>query len=600
MIRSEVLVWGGGTGGVAAALQAARSGSHTILFTPGLWLGGMVSAAGVCAPDGHELSCWQTGLWGAFLRELQRCEPSGLDHNWASCFGYRPQLAEQIFQRWVKAEPLLQWYDNCELVNLVCLDGQIQRLNIRRRSSTQQFEVNSYEANVFIDGSDLGDLLAHTQIPYRWGWEPQERWNEPSAPPQHRLKNDLFFEQQPIQSPTWVVMGQLNTALGPPQDAVPPLGLFNNSLTRFGLKRTITYGRLPGGLVMLNWPLDGNDWHHGLQRAISSNLTDREALASEMRDHSRAFLRALQTCSDGWLSPGTAFPSRTSSLAFMPYWRESRRLIGRTTVTEGDILPITRNARRGPLPLNDYGRCTSIAFGTYANDHHYPGEDWFPATKSCLWGGRWTGTPFCIPYDALVSEAVTNLLMADKGVSVSHVANGATRLQPLIINIGQAAGMAAALSVRFAYQPLDLPVDLLQFHLLRDRVAPAAVLPLWQWPSWHPHWREAQEHALNDPDRIDEMGLLNRSCSDELTLPTLNSAPSDSKEEVMNGTLRTTQDGHYELTTKQACWTVITLEPAVHYWLTNRDWTNQIVRVRVVRNPWGPWLRLIGVLDQLS
>ncbi|MFZ9464472.1 MAG: FAD-dependent oxidoreductase, partial [Vulcanococcus sp.] len=44
----DVLVWGGGSGGVAAALQAARSGATTLLLTPGSWLGGMVSTAGVC------------------------------------------------------------------------------------------------------------------------------------------------------------------------------------------------------------------------------------------------------------------------------------------------------------------------------------------------------------------------------------------------------------------------------------------------------------------------------------------------------------------------------------------------------------------------
>ena len=37
--------------GIAAALQAARAGARTLLLTPGSWLGGMVSAAGVCAPD---------------------------------------------------------------------------------------------------------------------------------------------------------------------------------------------------------------------------------------------------------------------------------------------------------------------------------------------------------------------------------------------------------------------------------------------------------------------------------------------------------------------------------------------------------------------
>jgi len=105
----EVLVWGGGTGGIAAALQAARSGATTLLLTPGSWVGGMVSAAGVCAPDGNELSPWQTGLWGALLRELARSEPLGLDQNWVSCFGYRPATAEAILRRWLGAEARLQW-----------------------------------------------------------------------------------------------------------------------------------------------------------------------------------------------------------------------------------------------------------------------------------------------------------------------------------------------------------------------------------------------------------------------------------------------------------------------------------------------------------
>lgn len=50
LIQVPVLVWGGGTGGVAAALQAARSGARSLLLTPGGWLGGMVSGAGGVLP----------------------------------------------------------------------------------------------------------------------------------------------------------------------------------------------------------------------------------------------------------------------------------------------------------------------------------------------------------------------------------------------------------------------------------------------------------------------------------------------------------------------------------------------------------------------
>jgi hypothetical protein len=86
----------------------------------------------------------------------------------------------------------------------------IQRLDIQQGAPTQQQSKLSVEAAIFIDGSDLGDLLALTEVPYRWGWEAKEQWDEPSAPSQSRLNDEAFFNQQPVQSPTWVVMGQLS------------------------------------------------------------------------------------------------------------------------------------------------------------------------------------------------------------------------------------------------------------------------------------------------------------------------------------------------------------------------------------------------------
>ncbi|MEO1211855.1 MAG: FAD-dependent oxidoreductase, partial [Cyanobacteria bacterium J06638_20] len=85
-LHTEVLVVGGGTGGTAAAIQAARRGAKTILVSEFSWLGGMLTAAGVSAPDGNELLPLQTGLWGAFLRELEQRQPGGLDHAWVSFF----------------------------------------------------------------------------------------------------------------------------------------------------------------------------------------------------------------------------------------------------------------------------------------------------------------------------------------------------------------------------------------------------------------------------------------------------------------------------------------------------------------------------------
>ena len=592
MTQRDVVVWGGGCGGVAAALQSARSGADTTLLTPGPWLGGMVSSAGVCAPDGHELSCWQTGLWGAFLRQLELEEPTGLDHNWVSCFGYRPQTAERILQRWVAAEPKLEWRPDSMLEQVECRQGHIHSLQIRSTDA-----VESYTANVFIDGSDLGDLLSHTSAPFRWGWEAKETWDEPSAPEQSRLESEAFFQNQPIQSPTWVVMGQLQGELAPQRaDAIPRIP-FDRSIANFGLEKTVTYGRLPGGLVMLNWPLGGNDWHHGLDRALSVDGQARAELARDMQGHSKDFLAALSECSGGWIAPGNAFPGEDPSLALMPYWRESRRLIGRTTVTERDLLPISTDALRGPLPIDAQGRCTSIAVGTYANDHHYPGEDWPLAPKSVRWGGRWSGTPFCIPFDALISDSLTNLVMAEKGFSVSHMANGATRLQPLILNLGQVAGLAAAMAVRQGCAVGDLAVDAIQSALIHEPQAPAAVLPIWDWPHWHPHWAEAQTRGLAMPDQLNARGHLAGASSSNLKQPGLNQAPNQRHEIVLSGVVRGNAEEGYQLQTAEEIWPLITLEPAVHHWLAASDHSGQRLNFRGIKNPWGPWIRITGVHD---
>ncbi|MDA0963907.1 MAG: FAD-dependent oxidoreductase, partial [Cyanobacteria bacterium] len=151
---APVVVWGGGTGGVAAAIQAARAGAPTVLLTPGSWLGGMVSAAGVCCPDGNELSPWQTGLWGAFLRGMAEREPEGLDQNWVSCFGFRPIQAEALLQQWVQELPNLTWLTGCRCLAVNRSERLVRSIEIEREGQRQQLA-----CSVLIDGSDRGDLL---------------------------------------------------------------------------------------------------------------------------------------------------------------------------------------------------------------------------------------------------------------------------------------------------------------------------------------------------------------------------------------------------------------------------------------------------------
>ncbi|WP_254565160.1 FAD-dependent oxidoreductase [Oscillatoria sp. HE19RPO] len=511
-LQADVLVVGGSTGGTAAAIQSARRGAKTLLVSEFPWLGGMLTTAGVSAPDGNELAAFQTGLWGEFLQSLQCREGAGLDQGWVSFFTFDPRTAAQIFADWVKELPNLHWISGQVPVE-VLRDG-----NAIAGVCFQDFIV---KAQITLDGTELGDLLALAEIPYRWGWEFQGEWQEPSAP----VASNLLTERYPVQAPTWVVVMQdYGEGARAPEIPAPPIedcSRFLGAWDNYGPESFLNYGRLPGNRFMINWPIQGNDYGEGVGRLVETDAS-RLGFLQEARSHSQSFARFIQSelgpryglAEDIFPSSikgveGNSNFSKTSVLgggayALHPYYRESRRLVGVKTVTETDILPAL-GGRVAKLSVDESGVCDAIALGNYANDHHYPDLEHLDpafklAPKSIPWGGRWTGTPFTIPYGCLVPGETDGLLVCEKNISVSHIANGATRLQPVVMGIGQAAGMAAALCVEQHCQPRDLPVRMLQEALLQDAIAPAALVPLFNRTPEHGDWLDCQIFYLENPE----------------------------------------------------------------------------------------------------
>ena len=523
IISAEVLVVGGGAGGTAAAIQAARRGANVVLVSELAWLGGMLTAAGVSAPDGSELAAFQTGIWDEFLKELRRRHPAGLGNGWVSFFTYSPAVGAQIFADWVGALPNLRW-----------IAGQTAQAVLRQgdRAIGVQFESVTVCATITIDGTELGDLLPLAAVPFCWGWEPQAKWDEPSAPVSLSDPSDPLYEitqTYPVQSPTWVVVMEDYSSAAPtiplPLQATPD-SEFEAAWSNYGDEQTpageqfLNYGRLPDGQFMINWPHCGNDYGVGLHRLVESAAA-RAEYGREAQWHSQSFARYIQRrLGDQYGLAMNVFPfSRHSpggGFAMMPYYRESRRARGVATVSEQDILPVT-DGQVAALPVNEAGEMSAIAFGNYPNDHHYPGFEMPLAPKAICWGGRWTGTPFTIPYEALVPESIDGLLMCEKNISVSHIANGATRLQPVVLGIGQAAGMAAALCVEQGKWPRELSVRSLQTALIGDAIAPAAVVPLFNVPPEHPQWAAAQQFYLANPEQYPQSGyyLLKPTVKDD-------------------------------------------------------------------------------------
>lgn len=494
ILTTDVLVVGGGTGGTAAAIQAARQGVNTILVSEFPWLGGMLTSAGVAAPDGNELAAFQTGLWGAFLKELRQRQPGGLDNSWVSMFSYDPRIGAKIFADWVEELPNLTWIagqiplevlqQNC------CITGVI-------------FADFTIKAKVTLDATELGDLLAMANVPHRWGWELQSEFEEPSAP----VTPNELTHRYPVQSPTWVViLKDFGITVQSPEIPAPPnyeAQKFAGAWEAYGAQQFLNYGRLPGGLFMINWPLRGNDYGEGVDRLIGESAAKQQFL-QEARWYSQGFARFIQSqLGRRYGLANDIFPASAvggGAYALHPYYRESRRLQGVVTVREQDILPMS-GGDVASLPVDESGRVSAIAIGNYPNDHHYPGIDFPLKPKSRRWGGRWTGTPFTIPYGCLVPKSTDGLLVCEKNISVSHITNGATRLQPVVLNIGQAAGMAAALCVLSEIQPRDLSVRRIQEALLQDVCAPAAILPLFNLLPNDPDWLSWQLYYLDNPEK---------------------------------------------------------------------------------------------------
>ncbi|MBW4695701.1 MAG: FAD-dependent oxidoreductase [Lyngbya sp. HA4199-MV5] len=603
-LRADVLVVGGGTGGTAAAIQAARRGAKTILVSEFSWLGGMLTSAGVSAPDGNELLALQTGLWGAFLRELRQRQPEGLDHGWVSFFTYDPRVGAQIFADWVAALPNLQWIIG-QTPEAVLWEGD-HMIGVR----FQEFTIH---AKVTIDGTELGDVLALGDVPYRWGWELQAEFDEPSAP----VSTNQLTQRYPVQAPTWVVVmqdyGEGETAPEIPTPLIDDPDRFLGAWDNYGGDRFLNYGRLPGNRFMINWPIHGNDYGEEIERLLSAEK--RGEFLQEARWHTQSFARFIQQqlgrrygLAEGVFPGGDRGQGIENgeigggAYALHPYYRESRRLRGLTTVREQDILPVSHGCV-APLPIVVSGQgctqaenvCDAIALGNYANDHHYPSGDITLKPKSMRWGGRWTGTPFIIPYRSLVPRDTDGFLACEKNISVSHMANGATRLQPLVLGIGQAAGMAAALCVEQGCQPRALNVRSLQEALLSDAIAPAAVIPLLNLCPHDPDWLYWQRYYLDRPEAYPANGNCpTRQSTNNESYTRFDAGSVSSAQQTVTGIIQPLSGHTYAMqiaeppALTERTVSLVTLDPNIHAYLTTIS-TEQPLIVSGLLNRSGNW-----------
>lgn len=153
-------------------------------------------------------------------------------------------------------------------------------------------------------------------------------------------------------------------------------------------------------------------------------------------------------------------------------------------MVEENVIP-TKNSYRPPL-IKD-----SVAVGDYFLDHHH--SSFFKPPSERLREELPPNAPFQISYYCLIPEDVDGLIAAEKSISVSHIVNGCTRLQPVVMLIGQAAGAAAALSAKNNTQPREINLYELQTILIDAGCQLFPYKDLW---NYHPDFQAIQELAL--------------------------------------------------------------------------------------------------------
>lgn len=447
-IETDVLVIGGGTGGTAAAIQAARSYADVILVESTPWLGGMLTTAGVSATDGnHRLP---SGIWGEFRQKLYEHYggPEAVATGWVSNTQFEPHVGNQIWERMADQEKTLRRMHGY-WVEEVIREGSTVRGAVFQNEAGEQMRVN---AKVVIDATELGDVIALSGAAWRAGQDPKSLTGEEFAPEE---VNDF------VQDLTYVaILKDYGTDKTIPRPESYDPSVFDCMCAELcsqpdenmvSCDKMLEYGRLPGNKYMINWPNKGNDFYANI---LEMTREERLRVYEKAKEHTLNCVYFLQT-EGGYSHLGIAedeYPT-DDNLPFIPYHRESRRLQGVVFLTVSDLQDPYADTTR------PYYK-TAVAVGDYPLDHHHDQnerspKEIFPAIPS-----------FSVPYECLVPESIDGLLVADKNISVSHAANGSTRLQPCVILIGQAAGTAAALAARKNIVPREVPVRELQSQLL--------------------------------------------------------------------------------------------------------------------------------------
>lgn len=397
----DVCVVGGGIGGMFAAISAARTGAKVALIHDRPVLGGNASS---------EIRMWISGA-GTRVRDLQE---TGLLEELLLENMYRNP--KRNFSIWDSIlYEMVRFEDNIDLMlNCSCCDVEMDGARIR---AVRGFQLTTYtwhtvEAKIFIDCSGDSILAPLTGAEYRVGREAREEFGEEfglEKADRHTMGMSLLLQARETDHPVTFT---------------PPAWAYT-------FKTDEEMHDKPHNIYAIN-----TNFYWVELGGMQDSLADTE----EVRDELLKIAFGAWDHIKNWGDHG-AENWDLEWIGFLPGKRESRRYVGDYILTQNDV----ENHPR----FED-----TVAYGGWQLDDHLPGGFAMTGKGMHLRKRRLT-EPYGIPYRCLYSKNVENLMFAGRNISATHVGLSTSRVIGTVGVLGQAAGTAAAIAVRYGLLPRE-------------------------------------------------------------------------------------------------------------------------------------------------
>ncbi|WP_299577837.1 FAD-dependent oxidoreductase [uncultured Sunxiuqinia sp.] len=516
--EADVIIYGGTSAAVIAAVEVSQSGKSVLIISPDTHLGGLTSGGLGYTDTGNKSVIG--GLARQFYHKVwlhyndsaawvwQKHSEYGnkgqgtvaMDGENRTMWIFEPHVAEQVFEDFVKENNLTVYRDEwLDRENGVNKDGQ-QIISFKTLSG------KTFQGKMFIDATYEGDLIAESGVSYHVGRESKDTYNEQwngvqtgVLHHQHWFKANISPYKIP-DDPNSGVLPRISTEppgeYGAGDDKIQAycfrMCMTNHDENRLPFPKPDNYDPSQYELLLRVFETGRKDWFNKFD-PIPNKKTDtnnhgpfssdnigmnydypegsyerRREIIQEHKDYQMGLLwfvandprvpEAIRTEMASWGLAKDEFTDN-DNWPHQLYIREARRMIGEYVTTENDVLL----KREVPKP---------VGMGSYAMDSHnvqrYITPEGFVQNEGDI--GVHPPGPYSIAYGSLTPkyEECTNLLVP-VCVSSSHIAFGSIRMEPVFMILGQSAAVAAVMAIDGNHAVQEVPYAELEKRLLAKK-----------------------------------------------------------------------------------------------------------------------------------